>query len=275
MPSFRVRKVFFLNLAGWKTLSRYVGLAIVATGSCGTAGAQNPARAVYHETFVSPDIKSHQGYAWDGTNHYTFDNQTIYKWRDDQNWTLIDSNSTALAGLTGINHLGDGDYFEGKIYIVAEAWASCTNFAFQSILIFDAGTLRRLEAHDVSAWRHEVSGLAVSPNEGLDGIIYVTSYCDGSKIFKYDLRTFDYLGTVPLMQSLSFLQGVAWHNGRFYVPEDGGSLYSFGIDGRVSLLYQDSHSGSHEGLKYVGTGFRWLIDEGRGKQCIHYVSPLP
>jgi len=229
----------------------------------------------YHEIFVSPDIKSHQGYATDGTNHYTFDNQTIYKWQDDQKWSLMASNRMPFAGLTGLNHFGDGDYFEGKLYIVAEAWGGCTNYTNQSILVFDATSLARLGDHSVSAQHHEVSGLAIAPRQGLGGVIYVTSYCDGSKIFKYDLQTFDYLGPLALSQPLSDLQGVAWHEGRFYLPEDGGSIYTLGGDGHVSLIYHDSHSGSHEGLKYAGDGLRWLIDEGPGKQRIHYLSRTP
>jgi hypothetical protein len=86
------------------------------------ACASNRPGAGFHETFVSPDIKCHQGYATDGTNHYTFDNQTIYKWRNDLNWSLIASNNTPFAGVPGLNHFGDGDYFQGKLYIVAENW---------------------------------------------------------------------------------------------------------------------------------------------------------
>jgi hypothetical protein len=231
--------------------------------------------AVYHEVYVSPDVKSHQGYATDGINHYTFDNQTIYKWKDDQDWTLLASNKAPFAGLSGINHFGDGDYFGGKLYIVAEFWADCAHYTNQSLLVFDAASLARLETHDVSAQQHEVSGLAVAPHDGRQGVIYVTSYCDGSKIFKYDLRTFQYLGSLALSTPLSSLQGVAWHNGRFYAPEDGGAIYTFAKDGQVSLIYRDSHSGSHEGLKYADGGLRWLIDEGRGKQRIHYISMKP
>jgi len=236
------------------------------------ARAQERPGASYHERFVSPDVKSHQGYATDGTDHYTFDNQAIYKWRDDSSWSLVASNKAPFAGVSGLDHFGDGDYFEGKLYIVAEAWASCANYTNQSILVFDAASLARLEVHNVSAQRHEVAGLAVAPPDGLNGVIYVASYCDGSKIFKYDLRTFEYLGPLPLSQTLSSLQGVAWHNGRFFVPEDGGSIYTFTGDGHVSLAYVDAHNGSHEGLKYAADGLRWLIDEGPGKQRIHYIS---
>ncbi|MGA2555963.1 MAG: hypothetical protein ABSG04_06785 [Verrucomicrobiota bacterium] len=237
--------------------------------------AQNRAGAQYREISVSPDVKSHQGYATDGTNHFTFDNQVIYKWQGDQKWTSMMSNNAPFAGLTGLNHFGDGDYFEGKLYIVAELWASCANFTNQSILVFDAASLARLEVHNVAAQGHEVAGLAIAPDDGPRGIIYVASYCDGSRIFKYDLRTFEYLGPLPLSRPLSNLQGVAWHGGRFYAPEDGGDLYTFASDGRVSLLYHDTHNGSHEGLKCAGLGLRWLIDEGPGKQRIHYISAMP
>ena len=239
------------------------------------ARAQDRPGASYQEIFVSPDIKCHQGYATDGSNHYTFDNQTIYKWHNDLNWSFVAINTTPFAGVSGLNHFGDGDYFQGKLYIVAEFWAGCANFTNQSILVFDAASLARLEAHNLSAQRHEVSGLAIAPSDGAGGVIYVSSYCDGSKLFKYDLRTFDDLGPFPLSQTLSSLQGVACHDGRFYVPEDGGAIYTFSGDGHVSRLYVDLHNGSHEGLKFVQDGLRWLIDEGPGKQRIHFFSIRP
>ena len=237
--------------------------------------AQTLRRADYREIYVSPDVKSHQGYATDGTNHYTFDNTTIYKWAADQKWSLMLSNNAPFAGLDGLNHFGDGDYFEGKLYIVAEFWGGCEHYTNQSITVFDAATLRRLEVHSVSAQGHEVAGLAVAPSDGPGGMIYVASYCDGGKLFKYDLRTFEFAGVLPLSRPLANLQGVAWHAGQFYAPVDGGDIYTFDSDGRVRLLYHDTHIGSHEGLKYAGLGLRWLIDEGPGKQRVHYISAMP
>jgi hypothetical protein len=237
--------------------------------------AQSLAGGKFHETFVSQNINCHQGYATDGTNHFTFDNQAIFKWTGEKIWSLVSSNLDPFAGLSGLDHLGDGDYVDAKLYIVGEFWQSCTNFSHQNILVFDAHTLARLSAHDVSAQGHEVSGVAVGPHTDQWGVLYVTSYCDGSQIFKYDLRTFDYLGALPLSQPLPNLQGVAWHDGTFYVPEDGGEIYSFARDGKVSLVYRDNHSGSHEGLKYVNHEIRWLIDEGPGQKRIHYLSAIP
>jgi len=254
----------------------FILLALII-GQLAPGCAQSGPPASLCEVYVSPNVQCHQGYAFDGANHYTFGNHDVFKWQiaPDGNWLLIASNTTPFAGVSGLNHLGDGDYFDGKLYVVAETWVSCGDYANQSLLVFDAASLARLEVHNVSAQHNEVSGLAVAPRDGRHGIIYVTSYCDGSQIFEYDLRTFEYLGSFPLSQTLSSLQGVAWHDGRFYVPEDGGAIYTFTRDGRVALAYRDLRSGSHEGLKFVGNGIRWLIDEGPGCQRIHYIAPAP
>ena len=91
-------------------------------------------------TFISPNTFSHQGYATDGTNHYTFDNQAIYVWRDDADWTLVSSNTAVFSGVSGLNHLGDGDYYNGQLYLVAEYWAGCGSYTNQSLLTFDPAT---------------------------------------------------------------------------------------------------------------------------------------
>jgi hypothetical protein len=260
---------------GYRAISVVSMLVAMILAHPPSAAAQIRPPRGYHEVFVSPDVNCHQGYATDGTNHYTFDTQAVYKWRNDEKWSLLASNTTVFAGITGLSHLGDGDYFEGKLYVVAETWAGCTNFSNQSIVVFDAATLARLEVHDVSPQHHEVSGLAIAPFGDQNCLIYVTSYCDGSKIFMYDLQTFHYLGFVPLSRTLSDLQGIAWHEGRFYVPEDGGAIYTFTRSGKVSWAYQDKHKGSHEGLKFAGDGLRWLIDEGTGNKRIHFIAVKP
>ncbi|MGA2555962.1 MAG: hypothetical protein ABSG04_06780 [Verrucomicrobiota bacterium] len=223
-------------------------------------------------TFISPNTFSHQGYATDGTNHFTFNNQAIYVWSNDLYWTSIASNTAVFAGTTGMNHLGDGDYYNGKLYVVAENWASCGNYTNQSLLTFDALTLQRLSVHNVAADAHEVSGLAVAPSDGSNGIIYVTSYCDGSKLWEYDLSSFALIGTLPLSQNILTIQGITWANRIFYIAQDNGNIYSIDYNGHVSLVYTSTIPGSHEGLKYVQGQIRWLIDSGPGHKFIYYVN---
>jgi hypothetical protein len=223
-------------------------------------------------TFISPNTFSHQGYATDGTNHFTFDNQAVYVWSNDVNWTSVASNMAVFSGVSGLNHLGDGDYYDGKLYVAAEAWRSCGNYTNQSIGVFDATTLQRLSVHNVMADAHECSGLAVVPADGSNGIIYVTSYCDGSQIWKYDLQTFALIGTLPLSRSIPYIQGIASANGKFYIAQDTGYIYSLDYSGNVSQVFYTPIPGSHEGLKYVQGQIRWLIDSGAGKKFIYYVS---
>ncbi|HWD17961.1 MAG TPA: hypothetical protein VHB20_01675 [Verrucomicrobiae bacterium] len=228
----------------------------------------------FREDFVSPEVGSHQGYATDGNYHYIFDTMGIYKRLDDKSWTLEASNAVPFRDYPIVSHFGDGDYYQGKLYLVAEVWAGCTNVRNQSILVYDAGSLELLGVTNISAQSHEVSGLVIVPEDGKNGVIYVTSYCDGSQIFKYDLATFAYLGSLKLSGSIPLAQGIAYGRGVFYVPSDIGHIYSFTRSGKVSRVYTDHRHGSHEGLAWVKGSLRWLIDEGPGKRFIHYLTPI-
>jgi hypothetical protein len=230
-------------------------------------------RSVCQETFTSPNVSCHQGYTTDGTNHYTIDTQSICKRADDPQWSIIVSNTAPFDGLPNLQHLGDGDYHNGKLYIVGEWWSWYCNFSNQSILVFDADTLTRLEVHDISAQQHEVSGCCVVPEEGSNGVIYVTSYCDGSRLFKYDLATFAFVGTLPLSRSINSIQGVTTHNGTFYISSDAGAIFTADANGNVNLFYTTTLPGSHEGLDFSQNELRWLIDNGGTNRCVHYISP--
>jgi hypothetical protein len=249
-------------------LCRALPSAFVGGASC----LLSVCRAGPVETFVSPDVNCHQGYATDGTNHYTIDTQRIEKRLNDANWTCVLTNPAPFAGLKNLDHLGDGKYCHGCLYIVGESWAGCNNFHDQSILVFDSATLGRLEVHDISAPGHEVSGLAVVPEAGPHGVIYVTSYCDGSRLFLYDLATFGFLGTLPLSQPIPMLQGITWHRKRFYVSCDTDGIYTIERSGKVKLVYLSHLPGNHEGLDYSQKELRWLIDGGANRKVLHYIS---
>ncbi len=223
-------------------------------------------------TFVSPNTFCHQGYATDGTNHFTFDNQAIYLWSNDVSWTSLASNTSVFSGFHGLQHLGDGDYYNGMLYVVAEWWSGCGAYTNQSIVTFDATTLQRLHVYNVARDAHEMSGLAVVPGDGTNGIIYVTSYCDGSQIWEYDLSTFTLIGTLPLSQTIPYLQGIAAGNGKFYLSQDSGNIYSVDYNGNVTPAFSTRIPGSHEGLKFVQGQIRWLIDGGLGHKFIYYVN---
>src|SRR5690349_16105134 len=70
--------------------------------------------------------KVEEGIAWDGTNHYLIFRYSILK--VDKTWTnVIAKNENPFTGLTGFDHLGAGEYFDGKLYVAAEAYHGCAH----------------------------------------------------------------------------------------------------------------------------------------------------
>jgi outer membrane protein assembly factor BamB len=184
---------------------------------------------VYGDSFAyrghSPEIsfkKTEEGIASDGTNRFLIYRRNILK--VDATWTnILASNDAPLAGLKGYDHLGAGEYYQGKIYIATEAYHGCDHVTNQSICVFDANTLKRLLTTSVSNYTSEVSAVTVITNAGLHSIMFVSNFCDDSKLYKFNLSDLSFLGTLPLDQSVPKLQGIAYHDGLIYAVTDSGT----------------------------------------------------
>jgi len=237
----------------------------------------------------SPDINAHQGVS-DGTYFYAIHTNAIRKY--DKNWNLITENTHPLDDINnyfndGITrtHLGDGDYYNGKLYIVSEIWTgdptdyndSASPTQGQCIAIFNASDLSFDSAFKVEKG-HEVAGCHINPNDGDNGVIYVVSYVrsDGSnasdcpKIYKYDLSTRTYLGYIYIGDGIKNQQGITEHNGVFYITSDGNvarCLVKIKKSTGEFLGYEFHGGGeSHEGVDVFEdsgqTKLAYLIDEG-------------
>ena len=208
----------------------------------------------------SPDIKAHQGITTDGTYFYLFHTDFIKK--TDGNWDKIDTNKNVLSEIGGeINHLGDGDYYDGKLYVPVEYWDNHDNFRFQHIAIWDATDLSYIGKHDISAQGHEIAGVVVDNNQ-----VFVVSYYDGNKIWKYDLPDFTYTGHIPLSENIKNIQGITKKNDYFYISQE-------------SFLYKVSSTGTvmekipaevNEGIDFSQEFLYCLNDEGRKEYIYTY-----
>jgi hypothetical protein len=171
--------------------------------------------------------KVEEGIAWDGTNHYLIFRESVLK--VGASWTnIIASNETPFKGLTGFDHMGAGEFYDGKLYVAVESYHGCGHVTNQSIFIFDANTLARKSVTSVSNYTSEVSALTIITNMGPHGVVFVSNFCDESKLYKFDLSDLSFLGTVPLDVPISQLQGVAYHNGLIYAANDvrrDGEIY--------------------------------------------------
>ena len=217
----------------------------------------------------SPDTGCHQGYATDGTSNFLFDTHRILKRANDTTWHITGVNDKPFEGLTGYDHIGDGDYFEGLLYVPVEFYASCGNDRNPAIFIFDAASLVRLRVIDLPV-ATEVSGVAVLPAHRE---LWVTSYCDGSQLWVYDVDTFELKRTLKLEVPLATVQGLAYREPYFYVAQNDGRLFRVSLEGDVVQVFKTNSPGAHEGLDYSQQELRWLIDEGLGEQKIHFLVP--
>lgn len=165
--------------------------------------------------------KVEEGIAWDGTNHYLIFRYSIVK--VDKTWTnVVAMNEDPFRGLTGFDHLGAGEFYNGKVYVAAEAYHGCGHVTNQSIFVFDANTLDRNSVKSVSNDTSEVSAVTIIPKMGEHGVVFVSNFCDESKLYKFDLSDLSFLGTLQLDQPISKLQGVAYRNGLIYAANDVG-----------------------------------------------------
>ncbi len=244
-------------------------ILVIALVLLGCGAVSRAPENLFTDISQSPDTGCHQGYATDGTSHFLFDTHRILKRADDATWHITGVNDTPFAGLTGFDHIGDGDYFEGKLYAPVEHYTSCTNDSNPAVFVFDAATLVRTQVIDLPV-AQEVSGMAVLPESRE---LWVSSYCDGSQLWVYDVDTFELKRTVSLYPGLNNVQGLAYRSGNFYVAQNDGTLMSVTLDGSTRQVFKTDFPGAHEGLDYSQNELRWLIDGGLGKQKVHYLKP--
>lgn len=225
-------------------------------------------------SYISPDVDSHQGYATDGRWHFTFDTTRLAK-REYASWAVVTENTEPFGGLHGLNHLGDGDYYRGNLYLPAERWVDCkTPPSRQTVLVFSADTLMRIQAYDISHGAHEASGIAIDKRTG---VAYVSSFCDGSKLFTYDLDTFEPVGLLPLSRYVPNIQGIALRGDWLYAASDNIKVIHaiHAHTGHVeAVLTANLGHGFYQGLDYSLGELRWLIDKGPGNKRVYYFPTL-
>jgi outer membrane protein assembly factor BamB len=208
--------------------------------------------------------KTEEGIAWDGTNHYLIFRASIFK--VDKSWTnVIAKNESPFTGLTGFDHLGAGEYYNGKLYVATESYHGCAHVTNQSIFVFDANTLDRKSVTSVSNFTSEVSAVTIVTNQGPSGIVFVSNFCDDSKLYKFNLSDLSFAGTLALDMPISKLQGIAYRNGLIYAVNDvgpDGEIYD--IDAKTGHTRKRAyvkypHGKEVEGCLFNGKTFEIMV----------------
>lgn len=176
-------------------------------------------------------------------------------------------NANQSIGVYTTNHLSDGEYYNGKLYVPVENYVhKCVSSTNNYLAIWNASDLSFDTKIDISGLGFSSAGLTIDPNAGDNGIIYNISYCDGTKIWKLDLATGAYLGAINLSQTISDSQGITMKDGYFYITDDlNDVVWKVDQNGTVLhsvLSYPHVASGSLEGLDYNTNNLLVLVDQG-------------
>ena len=218
---------------------------------------------------TSLNTECHQGIATDGAFFYAIDSGVIKKF--DSAWNLLTSNTSAASD-TGINHLGDGQCYDGKLYIAAENYSNETTYSNMRIAIFNTSDLSFIEYKDISAQGVEVSSLCI---DSVSNIIYVSNYVTGNLIYKYSLIDFSYIGSITLNKALYRTQGISIYGGFLWIARGLPylELCKITLSGVIVDRSKFVASGELEGIDFT-TGILYALnDQGAGTKFVYGYSP--
>ena len=169
------------------------------------------------------EVRGRQGIAWERGNYYVSGSATLTKY--DANWNVLKENADPFSrGFTlEVNHIGDIDVYQNEIYCGVELFLDGVAKHIQ-IAVYDADTLelKRSFPFEPKSGQTECSGITVDPDTKT---VWMCSWADGESgryLYKYDLQSGRYLGKVHLHAVPQWIQGVAYHDGAFYITADDG-----------------------------------------------------
>jgi hypothetical protein len=170
-----------------------------------------------------------QGIACQGTNTYLFETTSVDKFNDS--YTTAHFNRMPFDGLPDYNHLGDGDYYSGCLYVPMENWHGCGNTTNVSIGVFSAtDDLTRLNVAVITDHQSEISAVCVVPAFSNAPAIFASDFCDPGHLYQYSLAdstNIAFVRTLPLSQPVSLIQGISSYNGTVYLMSDSGHSGQF------------------------------------------------
>ena len=225
-----------------------------------------------------PALSFAQGTCNDGTNTYWFGTTTLDQ-KDAQYDNTGPHNNSPAAGLAGFAnvHLGDGDYYQGYIYVPMESGVQSPGYPLGrysiDVAIFTAPDLARCAAISVSNEMLECSALCIDPVFSNSITLFAASYNSRSTndaIYQYtvtSLTNLVFVRALPMSQSLPEIQGIVCVGGMLYVMSDNnsaGEVYQVNPTNGVVVHLAElniANDGEWEGLDYFH-GFL-VANEGR------------
>ena len=213
----------------WKAplrlLAAIAAVTLAAYGQPASQPEDLPAADAAAHTYTlagSHEVDGRQGVAAEGDLRWVSGSTTLSRY--DADWNLLSTNDDPFSEgyELEVNHIGDIDVYQGEVYCGVERFidGEATNI---QIAIYDGQSLElvRTFGFEPTSGQDECSGIAVNPDEGE---VVMCSWTDtGRYLYRYDLETGAYLGKVELDPAPKWIQGVAYHDGAYYLTADDGN----------------------------------------------------
>ena len=200
---------------------------VVATSSVGCTSATSASSSAEDapiETYQltkTVEVDGRQGVAAENGCYWISGSTTLSKY--DRDWNLIAENKAPFEKgyALKVNHIGDIDVYNNEVYCGVELFVDGVASNIQ-IAVYDGDTLelKRTFNFEQSSGQDECSGICVNPDTKT---VSMCAWTDtGDHVYNYDLETGNYLGKVRLSPSPKWIQGVAYHQGAYYLTADDG-----------------------------------------------------
>ena len=268
-------------------MTRIIFLLCALLLLCSCSANQTPEGSTMHiyNLLSSHEVTGRQGIAYENGCYFVSGSTTLTKYDKDWNVLLENTDPFSVGYEKQVNHIGDIDVHQNEIYCGVELFLDGVAKNIQ-IAIYDAETLtlKCTFPFEPDSGQTECSGIAVNPD---NNTVWMCSWADGASgryLYKYDLETGAYLGKVHLHAVPQWIQGVAYHNGAYYISADDGDADFDEPDHIYKAVIQDGAThckvteekelddvikqGEIEGLSFDTDNNRLLVLYNRGARII-------
>jgi hypothetical protein len=167
-----------------------------------------------------------QGLSNDGSNIFFTSTDGVQE--TDLNYNIVGQNNNpipaSLAAL-GDSHIGDGDYYNGNLYLPIE---DENVYQHPNIAVMNASTLTLTGTTYALNPALQVDGVPYVAIDSTNGHAYTSTYDNATQLNVYDVNNgFASLGSIQLSQSIDAVQGAKVLDGYLYAATDNpqGSVY--------------------------------------------------
>ena len=229
------------------------------------------------------EVDGRQGVATENGWYWISGSTTLSKY--DSEWNCLKVNDAPFdkGYKLEVNHIGDIDVYGNEVYCGVELFKDGVASNIQ-IAIYDGDTLelKRTFNFEKESGQDECSGICVNPDTR---VVTMCAWTDtGNHIYSYNLDTGEYLGKVRLSPSPKWIQGIAYHDGMYYLTADDGDadkndpdhVYCFElIDGALEANVKLARTiddvrrqGEIEGLSFDKSSDEMLVLYNRGARIV-------